>query len=87
MDEQQPIELGRWNNLAAHWGYSADYDVKGLLLTCDGEEIGFYASDDLESFLYRVGSLGAYHLVFCGSAWESIPDLVALSKTYEYWGI
>jgi len=49
--------------------------------------MNFYYGEDLGRFLYRVGALGAYRLVYCGSAWESIPELVALCKTYEYWGI
>jgi hypothetical protein len=79
-------QLGEWAGLAAHWGYYEDYDEDGLLLTSDGEEIGWYGDGDLLGFLDRVGSLGAYNLIFSGDAWESVPELCEFARVYQRWG-
>ena len=81
------IELGRWNELVARWGYDEEYEEEGLSIT-DGKDFDcFYTADEFDGFLSRWGSYGAYHFVFQGAAWEQIPELSeGLNQLYERWG-
>lgn len=83
----KPTELGAWNGIRAAWGYSEDYDEEGLTISYPDGDDDFYGPDDLYGLLYRVGSLGCWHLLFSGTVWESIPALCGeFGTAYERWG-